>query len=99
MPTMTPESLRRMAEAQNWRCCYCGGPMEEGGKSSKRATFEHVIPRHLGGADNDANLVISCTGCNTARGFRMFLPHWQVLGFAFASGFLSDLVIVGDAAT
>ena len=57
----------KLAEAQNWRCCYCGVPMNQEDKST-RATIEHIIPRGLGGLDQIENYVVACRACNEARG-------------------------------
>jgi|ERR1700733_3970001 len=67
---MTPENRDRLAEAQNWRCCYCGGRMDGRGTSPDAPTFEHVIPRSKGGPDTISNLVIAHTRCNVRRGDR-----------------------------
>ena len=58
---------RRLAERQAWRCAWCGGVMDDGGGGPDCATLEHVIPRHAGGGDTDANLVAACSACNKAR--------------------------------
>jgi 5-methylcytosine-specific restriction endonuclease McrA len=57
-----------MAEAQNWRCCYCGYRMEGSGSESNAPSFEHVTPIVLGGMDDDDNIAIACRGCNERRG-------------------------------
>lgn len=57
----------RLAEAQNWRCCWCGcDTVPEKGRANS-ATIEHVIPRSKGGSDDPANYAMSCNGCNQAR--------------------------------
>ena len=66
--------MRSLAEAQNWRCCYCDDPIEastatDGRKGkSNTATFEHVIPLSRGGRDHPSNLVAACLGCNSRLG-------------------------------
>ena len=81
----TPKNRDRLAEAQNWRCCYCGVRMaaETG---DRRATFEHVLPRALGGGDVIENLAISCQNCNAKRGMEMRPEHIEALGVAWPSG-------------
>jgi len=64
---------KRLAEAQGWRCCYCGVRMIDGGQSPSSATLEHVVPRCQGGTDAEDNLVVACCTCNTARADR----PWQ----------------------
>lgn len=61
---------RRLCEAQNHRCCYCGARMDEAGPKELRPTFEHVQARTNGGSDRADNLVIACLGCNLRRGHR-----------------------------
>ena len=64
----------RLAEAQNWRCCYCGCRMDKT-ERRREPTFEHVIPRALGGSDDESNLVIACCACNQDRGATMQDQH------------------------
>ena len=35
--------------------------------------MDHVIPRRLGGLDDDGNLVSSCKKCNLSKGGRFFV--------------------------
>ena len=55
----------RLAEAQNWRCCYCGVRMMGTGVEPDAPTFEHVIPYEAGGTNDLDNIVIACWRCNT----------------------------------
>lgn len=72
--------LHRLSEAQNWRCCYCGcRDMQEGGKSPRRATFEHIIPLARGGRDHEDNIAIACYRCNKRRADLMFSIHFEVV--------------------
>ncbi|KAG2436725.1 hypothetical protein HXX76_006249 [Chlamydomonas incerta] len=46
-------------------CNYCGkGPL-------RIATVDHVHPLSRGGADSAANMVVSCTACNYAKGDKL----------------------------
>ncbi len=76
MPTARTRRRAALAEAQNWRCAYCGGAMQvqEGGPCA--ATIEHVQARSQGGSDARDNLVAACRGCNEAR-----LPTLSALRF------------------
>jgi hypothetical protein len=67
---VTLSKLKRwtLAEAQNWRCCWCGIRMEGNGIDWDAPTFEHVVPRSKGGLDELDNLVIACRQCNGLRG-------------------------------
>ena len=56
-----------LAEAQNWRCAYCGGRMSWLRPGPCQVTREHVVPRSRGGGDEIENLVAACKACNEAR--------------------------------
>ena len=74
---------RRLAEAQNWRCCYCGCvTTDEAGRDSspRQATLEHIVPRALGGPDHESNLVIACAACNGRRGTEWWPVHAEATG-------------------
>ncbi len=62
-----PEARRRLAEAQNWRCCYCGVDLSPDQPGPTRATCEHLIPESHGGYDTASNLVVACEACNRVR--------------------------------
>lgn len=56
-----------LLEAQNHRCCYCHSRFSTKTKSTRYATFEHVIPRRRGGTNHKWNLVMACAICNHTR--------------------------------
>jgi len=58
----------RLAEAQNWRCCWCGRPVSIFRGRRDSATIEHVTPKSEGGTDDWENLAMSCARCNSNRG-------------------------------
>lgn len=58
----------RLAEAQNWRCCWCGCKMTEYQGRKHSATVEHVTPRSQGGSDHPDNYAVACSKCNNTRG-------------------------------
>lgn len=58
----------KLAEAQNWKCCYCGCKMNTLVNNKRAVTVEHVIPRSKGGADTWENTVAACAKCNHSRG-------------------------------
>jgi len=58
----------RLAEAQNWRCCWCGIDCIPEPNHKNSATIEHVTPRSLGGADEWENYAMACARCNHRRG-------------------------------
>jgi hypothetical protein len=57
-----------LAEAQNWKCCWCGTHCIPEPGHSNSATIEHVTPRSLGGSDEWENLAMACAHCNHRRG-------------------------------
>ena len=58
----------RAAEAQNWRCCYCGIQCTIERERPHSSTLEHVTPLSKGGTDDPDNLVMACGKCNLSRG-------------------------------
>lgn len=59
-----------LAEAQNWRCCWCGVRCVAESNKHNSATIEHVTPKSQGGTDHWSNLAMACNRCNHARGVR-----------------------------
>lgn len=73
--TNRSELRNKLCEAQNWRCCYCGGTMANYHEETqsddapiKFPTIEHVIPLSWGGDNCWENLVGACYDCNDERG-------------------------------
>lgn len=58
----------RLAESQNWRCCWCGRHTSIFRNRRDSATIEHVTPKSEGGTDDWENLAMSCARCNSTRG-------------------------------
>lgn len=58
----------RLAEAQNWKCCWCGIECVPESNHKHSATIEHVLPRSAGGLDEWDNYAMACGGCNHSRG-------------------------------
>lgn len=59
--------LRRLCEAQNHRCCYCGIEMVWVMDHRHSPTIEHVVPLSKGGPRSWANEVAACYRCNAGR--------------------------------
>lgn len=55
--------MNRILKRDNYRCAYCGRPLNEDTWS-----VDHVIPVVLGGSDLDENLISACRRCNTKKG-------------------------------
>jgi 5-methylcytosine-specific restriction endonuclease McrA len=58
----------RLSEAQNHKCCWCGGPVTEIRNRKDSSTIEHVVCRSKGGPDHPDNYAIACDDCNNKRG-------------------------------
>lgn len=58
----------RLAEAQNWRCCYCGIECSDNPTEPNSVTLEHVIPFSDSQDDSYENCVVACASCNSKRG-------------------------------
>ncbi len=64
-----PSKLGRLYLRQDGRCCYCKKRMwledwKEGEDWLFLATKEHVMPRALGGGNNNGNIWAACRQCN-----------------------------------
>jgi hypothetical protein len=54
------------------KCIYCG--------RKSNLTIDHIIPRHLGGLDIPANLVLACKRCNSSKNSRdIFEWYYEIL--------------------
>jgi len=51
-------------ERANYLCEYCHSQER---LSANRFTFDHIIPRSLGGSDGNNNLALACRRCNERR--------------------------------
>ena len=60
----------RLAEAQNWRCCWCGIDCVPESDLHNSATIEHVVPRSVDPsiAEDPDNWAMACSRCNNRRG-------------------------------
>lgn len=58
--------LLRLAEAQNWRCCYCGVRMTIA-PGKEMVTIEHVIALGEKGTNIWENQAAACVFCNYRR--------------------------------
>jgi hypothetical protein len=65
-PTNVADSVRaRVREAADDRCGYCLSPQR---LVMGKLEVEHIIPRSLGGSDEELNLWLSCGLCNRYKG-------------------------------
>jgi len=62
--------------SQRGKCCFCEEMMFADSQhyehKKKIATIEHVIPKKLGGKNEESNYKLSCDGCNNLRGVMDF---------------------------
>jgi 5-methylcytosine-specific restriction endonuclease McrA len=54
---------REVFRRDSYTCQYCG-------KKASNLTIDHVLPRHLGGAQTWCNVVTACSSCNHRKGGR-----------------------------
>lgn len=83
MPRKANQSARRERRKILWRdqgkrCCWCGTKI-----TFTMTTFEHMLPRGMGGLNLPSNLAASCRPCNAERGAELSPPDGQILLAAF----------------
>lgn len=52
------------------KCLICGGPLRFDARTGEGATIEHIVPRSLGGTNDERNLGIAHPRCNGEKGRR-----------------------------
>ena len=57
-----PRTFSILAQETGRCCIYCGTPL-----TTQAVTYDHIIPRSLGGTRSIDNIVIACETCNTAK--------------------------------
>lgn len=57
-----PFSRRGVLVRDNFTCAYCGNPDAN--------TFDHILPRKLGGISSWENCVAACVPCNSKKGHK-----------------------------
>lgn len=65
---LSSRKLAILAEAQNWRCCYCGIRCDGPRNAHNAPSRDHVIPIVAGGLHRWDNEVMACNLCNNGRG-------------------------------
>ena len=63
--TISLTKRKRVYEKTDSRCGYCGIEV-----SVYDDPVDHIVPRSLGGKNNDENLMASCHPCNASKGNR-----------------------------
>lgn len=70
---------RRIAESQNWRCCYCGVRMTADYSRDTSFSLDEIVPQSKGGRANYGNSVGACLLCNARRGDMNALCFWVIV--------------------
>ena len=65
IPLAVDRAVRQRAQEQ---CEYCRAPEHI---NTDPFSIEHIHPVSLGGGNDEANLALSCLGCNLAKGARI----------------------------
>lgn len=60
--------LAILAEAQNWRCAYCGERCMGEDRDWDAPSRDHIVPVVMNGAKDWWNEVMACNLCNNGRG-------------------------------
>lgn len=71
---------RKQFEHQKGLCCWCVEPMIWGNGCHNQKlspTWEHLVPRSMGGPNALANLVLAHRACNSDRGLRTWPSEFQ----------------------
>jgi hypothetical protein len=63
--TITDELRRRIRQSANSQCGYCRVPAQH---IYGFMEIEHILPKAAGGTDEEANLWLACSRCNTYKG-------------------------------
>ena len=71
------ERKEEALELSNYKCAYCGDPLEEYGLQ-----FDHVVPISKGGDAERGNILAACKRCNISKNdldFIEFKPRFRKL--------------------
>jgi 5-methylcytosine-specific restriction endonuclease McrA len=68
MPTRVAFTRFNVFLRDRFHCQYCGGSF-----AAKELTFEHVLPRSLGGKTAWDNIVAACDPCNVAKDNKLLM--------------------------
>lgn len=92
--SVTKAARDRIRELDDHRCAYCRAPEF---LTVTNFEIDHIVPRHAGGSNAEANLCWCCPACNRYKGGRqsgydeqsdsesgLFHPHKQVWSDHFA---------------
>jgi hypothetical protein len=81
MPKYNNETLRghghKIFLRDRFQCRYCGFDGREF-LGWMQLSLDHVLPRNVGGGDEESNLVTCCNSCNSVTSRMVFLPGISV---------------------
>ena len=68
--SISKSKRRRIYEKSNFRCNYCGveTTKHDGKHSPTHAVIDHIVPKSRGGGNEDDNLQLLCSTCNSRKG-------------------------------
>lgn len=80
--------LRRLAKRDGWKCGICGGAIDPTLKypNLQSRSIDHVIPKSVGGTDEEGNLQLAHLRCNALKG-----PGWRPT-IDFSNGHLAEVI-------
>lgn len=68
---ISPRRRRRIYERDGWRCQLCGQKVDRRSRYTDRApSIDHIVPRSMGGGDEDENLHLAHRHCNAVKSNR-----------------------------
>ena len=74
LPYPTSRDRRSIRQHQEYRCAYCAAKCVP----VYNLTYDHVVPRSIGGPNEPRNMVLCCRECNTAKGSDTS-EHWMAV--------------------
>lgn len=83
MGTYLKKQRELQFQHQSGLCCWCLQPMElvnvggYGQQNPVAASWEHILPKSLGGVNARRNRVLAHSACNKKRGNSIRSPHFM----------------------
>lgn len=80
--SISRERRQAIYERDGWTCGFCGYDVDRtlGGYDEFGPTLDHIVPRSMGGTDDEDNLRLVHRYCNTARSNREALTIDELVG-------------------
>ena len=64
-PKNWDKTKKRVLKRDNYQCQQCG-------ETEGEMHLDHIVPRRLGGSEDDSNMQILCKRCNLSKGGSFF---------------------------